>query len=133
MNAVDTNVLIYVYDGSSREKRDRARSLLSELSPGILLWQVACEFIAASRKTLEAGSDLNVAWDRLAELRAVFPIATPTEAALDAARSIHTETGAHYWDCMLFAACIEAGVKRLYSEDLPGAPIKGLEIVNPFA
>jgi len=34
---------------------------------------------------------------------------------------------------MLFAACLEAGVTRLYSEDVPGAAIPNLEIVNPFA
>lgn len=32
------------------------------------------------------------------------------------------------------AACLDAGVTRLYSEDLPGRPPpEGLEIVNPFA
>jgi predicted nucleic acid-binding protein len=34
---------------------------------------------------------------------------------------------------MIYAACQEAGVTRLYSEDLPGAAIQGLSIVNPFA
>jgi predicted nucleic acid-binding protein len=35
---------------------------------------------------------------------------------------------------MIVAACQEAGVARLYSEDLPGStPPDGLEIVNPFA
>jgi predicted nucleic acid-binding protein len=35
---------------------------------------------------------------------------------------------------MLVSACIEAGVSRLYSEDLPGrTKIEGLDIVNPFA
>ena len=31
------------------------------------------------------------------------------------------------------AACLECGVTRLYSEDLPGRAVRGpLEIVNPF-
>ena len=39
-----------------------------------------------------------------------------------------------YWDALLVAASMEAGVTRLYSEDLPGRqPPPGLEIVNPFA
>ena len=50
MNAVDTNVLIYVRDPRDLEKQQRAVDLTTELSAGALLWQVACEFIAASRK-----------------------------------------------------------------------------------
>ena len=35
---------------------------------------------------------------------------------------------------LLVAAALEADVKRLYSEDVPGRPPSGgIEIVNPFA
>ena len=35
---------------------------------------------------------------------------------------------------MLVAACLDAGVTRLYSEDLPARkPPPPLEIINPFA
>jgi predicted nucleic acid-binding protein len=34
---------------------------------------------------------------------------------------------------MIIAACMEAGVKRLYSEDFSGVKVNGLEIVNPFS
>lgn len=37
-----------------------------------------------------------------------------------------------FWDAMIYAACLEAGVERIYSEDLPGCPVTGLEVVNPF-
>jgi predicted nucleic acid-binding protein len=34
----------------------------------------------------------------------------------------------------IVGACLEAGVTRLYSEDLPGGrPPAPLEIINPFA
>jgi predicted nucleic acid-binding protein len=33
---------------------------------------------------------------------------------------------------MLIAACREAGVDRLYSEDLPGREVSGLVVENPF-
>lgn len=133
MNAVDTNVLIYAYDESSPAKRDAARELLTTLADAVLLWQVACEFIAASRKTLAPGGDPAAAWGRLAEVRAVFPLASPSAAVLDRAAEMHTRTRAQFWDCMICAACREAGVTRLYSEDLPGQAIDGLVVVNPFA
>jgi predicted nucleic acid-binding protein len=38
------------------------------------------------------------------------------------------------WDALLVAACLEARVDTLYSEDFSGyAEIDGLKIVNPFA
>jgi predicted nucleic acid-binding protein len=130
MNAIDTNVLVYAYDESSAIKRDTARRLLSGLSDTVLLWQVACEFIAASRKT---GGDPSAAWDRLAELQTVFPLSFPSAPVLSRARPIAIESRVHIWDALIYAACLEAGVQRLYSEDLPGQAIAGLQIVNPFS
>jgi predicted nucleic acid-binding protein len=50
MNAVDTNILIYVKDPRDARKQAVAASLTSSLTDGVLLWQVACEYVAASRK-----------------------------------------------------------------------------------
>jgi predicted nucleic acid-binding protein len=33
---------------------------------------------------------------------------------------------------MILASCLDAGVKVLYSEDLPGGDVEGLSVVNPF-
>jgi predicted nucleic acid-binding protein len=100
------------------------------MQDGVLLWQVACEFIAASRKT---GGEPTAAWERLSEVQAVFPLSVPTPAVLKRARTIATESQVNIWDALIYAACLEAGVECLYSEDLPGQAIAGLRIVNPFA
>ncbi len=50
MNAVDTNVLIYAHDPRDTIKQNQAVSLIASLTNGVLLWQVACEYVAASRK-----------------------------------------------------------------------------------
>jgi predicted nucleic acid-binding protein len=76
MTALDTNVLIYSCDKANPRRQRQAIDLIASTEDGVLLWQVACEFVAA---------------------------------------------------------CLECGVRRLYSEDLPGrrAP-EPLEILNPF-
>lgn len=51
MNAVDTNVLFYVHDPRDVTKQVIASNLLQSLTDGVLLWQVACEYLSASRKT----------------------------------------------------------------------------------
>jgi hypothetical protein len=49
MNAVDTNILLYVHDPRDPAKQAAAVSLLQSFSDGVLLWQVACEYLAASQ------------------------------------------------------------------------------------
>ena len=58
MNAVDTNILIYVNDPRDTDKQARAASLISGLTDGVLLWQVACEYLAASHKLEPLGYDI---------------------------------------------------------------------------
>lgn len=38
-----------------------------------------------------------------------------------------------YWDSLLLAACLDAGVNRLYSEDLDdGMTYDTVVVINPF-
>ena len=55
MIALDTNVLIYACDRSDRGRQAQALDLIDRAVDGVLLWQVACEFIAASRKLSDQG------------------------------------------------------------------------------
>jgi predicted nucleic acid-binding protein len=55
MNAVDTNVLLYVHDPRDATKQATAANLLQSLTDGVLLWQVTCEYLAASRKLVPFG------------------------------------------------------------------------------
>jgi predicted nucleic acid-binding protein len=133
MIALDTNVLIYACDKADLKRQQVALDLVSNASDGVLLWQVACEFVAASRKLRSQGFTASDAWGRLAEYLAIFPLILPSAGAFARARVFHTETGWSFWDAMIVAACLECGVTRLYSEDLPGSAIRGpLELVNPF-
>ncbi len=132
MNAVDTNILIYACDRRDATKQARALGLLERLTDGVLLWQVACEFVAASRKLEAQGFTASGAWARLEEFAAILPLISPSATIWPNARKLHVERGVSFWDAMLLAACREAGVERLYSEDLPGGVIEGLAVVNPF-
>jgi len=134
MTALDTNVLIYSCDKGDARRQARALEIISTTRDAVLLWQVACEFVAASRKLGVRGFTAAHAWNRLAEFLGLFPLLLPTPRVFDRARLLHTEHGWSFWDAMIVAACLEAGVTRVYSEDLPGHVVPGkLEIVNPFA
>lgn len=50
MNAFETNVLIYACDENNPARQRFALDLIDRTTDGVMPWQVACEFIAVSRK-----------------------------------------------------------------------------------
>lgn len=134
MNAVDTNILIYAQDPSDAAKQRAAQRLIKTLEEGVLLWQVACEFVAATRKLAAYGFTTDRAWRILRELRQAWSLALPDENVLVRTERLLKGHSLSFWDAALIAACLHAGVSRLYSEDFgdPAPRVDGLEIVNPF-
>jgi len=118
MNAVDTNVLLYVHDPRDRAKQAVAASLLESLADGALLWQVACEYLAASRKLEPLGYNLPQAAQDIRDLHRVWTTLLPNWAVLDHAAQLCKTHSLSFWDAMIVAACLEGNVTRFYSEDL---------------
>ncbi|HEX2339698.1 MAG TPA: PIN domain-containing protein [Vicinamibacterales bacterium] len=133
MIAVDTNVLIYACDQADAKRQKVALDLITNAQDGVLLWQVGCEFISASRKLHKQGFTSTHAWNRLAEFRDLLPLVLPTDGILARAKELHLVRKASLWDALILAACVEAGVDTFYSEDLPGFDdFEGVRVVNPF-
>lgn len=66
-------------------------------------------------------------------LENTFDYSLPTIPVIHTALDLNTRYSLSHWDSMLVAACIEAGVTTLYSEDMAdGADYDGVRIVNPF-
>jgi predicted nucleic acid-binding protein len=134
MNAVDTNVLLYACDKSDSRRHGIARRVIRETHGGVILWQVAAEFVAAARRLETRGFTREIAWTRLKNFLRVYRLELPSPAVLDHAERLHVDQRWSFWDAMIVGACLEAGVTRLYSEDLPGKPAPPpLQIINPFA
>jgi predicted nucleic acid-binding protein len=72
MIALDTNILIYACDKADPSRQQIALDLVSNAFDGILLWQVACEFVAASRKLKHQGFTTADAWNRLADYQSII-------------------------------------------------------------
>lgn len=138
MNAVDTNVLIYRLDRRDPVKQRKARSLLRQLAldttPTVLLWQVLGELVRQLRYWQDQGKLTRHGLLRyVAAFRKLYPLVMPTAEVLDRALDLAGRYCLSHWDSMLLGACQEAGVTRLYTEDM-GAPTTydGVELVNPF-
>lgn len=135
MNAVDTNVLIYVRDPRDPVKQQKAVQLTTGLSDGALLWQVVCEFVAASRKLAPFGFTQTHAWHEVERLRVLWKLILPSENVLTRAEQLTATQNLSFWDAMIVAACMEGGITRLYTEDFDSSlkQATGIEIVNPFS
>lgn len=131
MNAVDTNILIYTHDPRDPLKQAAAVALVGSLPDGV--WQVACEYVAASRKLTAYGHNQAAAWRELRRLRGTWTTAVPLWEVAERAEELLTRYSLSFWDAMIVGACLECGVTRLYSEDFDNSAATGLEIINPFA
>jgi|GEM_PF-2335105 len=99
-----------------------------------LLWQVGCEFIAAARQLEPFGFSLRDAWDALADMQAMADVVLlPSAEIWASARTLQERLELHFWDALIVAACLQGGVKTLYSEDFGDrSSIDQLRIMNPF-
>lgn len=138
MIAVDTNVFLYAIDQRDVVKRAKARALLKQLAApsanAVMLWQVGGELASQLRSWRDAKRISDRAFKRYVQLfRRLFPLVMPTPAVLDRALLLADRHSLSHWDSMIVAACIEAGIDRLYTEDM-GSPrqIDGLQLLNPF-
>ena len=62
-----------------------------------------------------------------------WPLRMPSPLALTLASELSAGHSLSTWDALLIAACVDAGVNLLYTEDLQASRIiRGVEIVNPF-
>jgi predicted nucleic acid-binding protein len=133
MNVLDTNVLLYRKDPRDPRKQSIADSLIRSLQDGVLLWQVACEYVAASRKLAPYGYSQTEAWDDIEDLSLIWSCRLPSLDTFRHARALIGRFSLSFWDALIVAACLDAGVMRLYSEDFSAYPrIDTLEVINPF-
>ena len=138
MIAVDTNVLIYSLDADDPVKQAKARDLLQRLiraGATVLPWQVAGELLGNLRKRESAGEISSTEVElHFRNFFAMFPLVLPSAPVFDRYFGLFSRFSLSLWDAMLLAACKEAGVTTLYSEDMdPGTDYDGLTIINPFA
>lgn len=132
---VDTNILIYAEDRTTKAKHETARDLMIELwekREGVLSIQVLQEFYVTATRKLKKPLTPAKAQEIVHEYL-TWTVVENTGRLLAAALELHQNAQLSFWDAMVVQAAIEAGCDRLYSEDLnPGQRYDSVVIVNPF-
>lgn len=131
---LDSNVLIYAYDPSAKEKQSIAAGLLRQAMAGtaVISAQVVAEFAAAYLHKIKPplpAVRVQQAVDAWRPIRTVMPDADLVVRALEA----HHRYKVHFYDGMIVAAAERAGCGRILSEELtPGQKYFGISVQNPF-
>jgi predicted nucleic acid-binding protein len=134
MNAVDTNVLLYVHDPRDPVKQATAKSLVASLTNAALIWQVACEYIAASRKLAPLGFRQEDARLELERLQSLWTCIAPEWSHLRQAEDLISSRSISFWDALIIAVALDSDITTIYSEDLADlGSFPGLQLINPFA
>ncbi len=136
---VDTNVLIYSYDGRFPEKRRVATALLRE---GIahdsvrIPHQAVVEFVAVATRPIARGRPLLSAEEarrQAEEILSEFTILYPNEAILRTALRGAAAYRLEWFDAHLWAYAEYYGLGDLISEDFEHGRLYGtVRAVNPF-
>ena len=131
---IDSNVLVYLFDETDAAKRQRAERLVYgslEYGTGCISYQVVQETMNVVTRKLGATSESAQRFldDILIPLWQVNPTPTLYRRGL----RLHDRYAFSFYDALIVAAALEAGCKRLYTEDMQhGQQIQNLTIQNPF-
>lgn len=88
--------------------------------------------MAASRKLEAFGYDRTLAYQYIRDLQQVWFTVLPKWSMIDYAERLTSRFNLSHWDSLIVAACLEANVKILYTEDFGYSNIDGLQIINPL-
>ena len=132
---VDTNVLVYAYDESAGEKREKANRLVAGLwksGEGCLSVQVLQEFyVNVTRKVKTPISRMQAA--AIVEDLTAWEVHSPGGKDVLSAIELQGRESLSFWDAMIVTSARSLGCEVLYSEDMnPGQRYDGVTVVNPL-
>ena len=128
--ALDTNVLMFLYNDEFIAKRSVAENLV--FANPIIPAQVVSEFLNVSKRLLQIPKlDTLVKCNKALKNCTIVPT---TQIVLNHAEKLITRYDLQLFDAIIVASAIEANCTILYSEDMQhGFVIEGtLTIINPF-
>lgn len=132
---LDTNILVYAFDGRAADKQAVATRLLDRFlfeESHFISSQVLAEFCSVAQRKLEPV----LTPDRLSRLVQALPdarIVPVTKLCGVMALELQRAHRLSFWDALLLATAVQAGCEHVLSEDMQhGMHVQGLTIVNPF-
>lgn len=133
---LDSNIFVYLFDETDERKCTLARQLVSGAlgdGNGVISFQVVQETLHVITRKLKVAVKSEDAIVFLREALQPMWRVQPSAGLYARALGLSRKLGFSFYDCLIVAAALEAGCKRLLTEDLQhGQRIEGLRVENPF-
>lgn len=131
---LDTNVLVYSFDHGSPGKRARSREIIRNSGSWVISWQVLQEFCNVALHRFAKPMSTEDLGEYLRLILVPGCRIMPTAQLYEQAVRIQAQTHYRFYDSLIVASALAAGVETLFSEDLQSDRMIGnLRITNPFA
>ena len=131
----DTNVLVYLFDTDSPDKRRKARALFqkhSEAGDILLSTQVLQEFYVAVTRKLARPLEATAATEAVTRF-AELPLVQIDPKLILSAIHRSRDSQLSFWDALVVQAAVEGHANTLYSDDLQDGQIfDGVRVINPL-
>lgn len=133
---LDTNVIVYSFDTSQPEKKERAQVLIGaalQTGQGMISSQVIQEFLNVATRKFATPLRMEDCETYLKMVLGPLCEVYPDQALYEASLQLEQETGYSFYDSLILAGALLGRCEILYSEDFQaGQQIHSLRIVNPF-
>jgi predicted nucleic acid-binding protein len=132
---IDSNVLVYLFDRGDDRRRGIAQNLVAQahLDGAVISFQVVQETLNVLTRKFKPPMTREDAQAALDDVLVPLWRVQPSPALHARALEVQLGQGFAFYDSLIVAAALEAGCKRLWTEDLQhGQRIGALRIENPF-
>lgn len=133
---LDSNIFVYLFDEGAHEKRSIAEAITRnaiEARAGCISFQVVQETLNVLTRKLAVPVTTADAQGFLHKMLMPLWRVMPSQKLYSEAIALQRRLRLSFYDSLIVAAALEAGCKRLLTEDMPdGQRIEGLRIENPF-
>ena len=136
---VDTNVLVYLFDGDAPAKQEVSRRLVESCFRGEAEYSVSVQNLAEFSVVVTEKVEHPMPTDevrRFVQAIAGFDgwhVVAYGPATVDRALEIRESYRVHFWDALLAATMLEHGIDSLCSEDTHLSRVPGIAVVNPYS
>jgi predicted nucleic acid-binding protein len=134
---IDTNVLVYLFDGRDRLRQDQAALVLRHLektNQGQLSAQCLAEFFNATTRNVHPFLLRSEAFLHVQRWMSIYPVFPLTDSIVREAARGSRDYNLAYYDAQLWASARLNQISVIFSEDFQdGQNLEGVRFVNPFS
>jgi predicted nucleic acid-binding protein len=135
---IDTNVLVYLFDGDAPAKREASRRLVEGCFRREAEYSVSVQNLAEFAVVVTEKVEHPLPTDDVRRFVAAvagfdgWHVVGYGGATVDRALELREQHTVHFWDALLAATMLEYGIDTVYSEDAHLSRVPGITVVDPY-